>query len=134
MGLNDVKDKFGNWIDGKYREGKPTDYFKNLFEIANDYGFDNECHTVQTQDGYELNMFRIKDPRTPDNAPVIFLQHGIFGTAENWTSNSDLSPAFLLAKAGYDVWLGNSRGSKYSRSHLEFDPNTDGEFWDFSWQ
>jgi hypothetical protein len=73
MGLNDVKDKFGNWIDGKYREGKPEDYFKNLFEMANDYGYQNECHSVLTQDGYMLNMFRIKDPRTPDNAPVIFL-------------------------------------------------------------
>ena len=39
MGLNDVKDKFGNWIDEKYRKGKPDDYFKDLFEMAADYGF-----------------------------------------------------------------------------------------------
>ena len=89
---------------------------------------------METKDGYRLSVFRIKDPRTPDNAPVVFLQHGIFGTAENWTSNSDLSPAFILAKAGYDVWLGNSRGSKYSRLHKEHDPNTDAAYWDFSWQ
>lgn len=41
MGLDDVKDKFGNWVDEKYREGKPKDYFKDLFEIAADYGFEH---------------------------------------------------------------------------------------------
>jgi len=25
------------------------------------------------------------------------------------------APAFFLAKKGYDIWLGNYRGSKYSR-------------------
>jgi lysosomal acid lipase/cholesteryl ester hydrolase len=101
--------------------------------MASDYGFENECHTVTTGDDYMLNVFRIKDPRTPDDAPVVFLQHGIFGAAENWASNRELSPAFILAKAGYDVWLGNSRGSKYSRLHKTLDPNKDTEYWEFSW-
>jgi hypothetical protein len=33
------------------------------------------------------------------------------------------APAFVIAKSGYDVWLGNNRGNKYSRNHQSIDPN-----------
>lgn len=43
---------------------------------------------------------------------------------------ADVAPAFVLAEQGYDVWLGNNRGSKYSHAHLELDPHSR-EYWDF---
>lgn len=42
-------------------------------------------------------------------------------------------PPFVAVDAGYDAWLGNLRGNKYSRQHLTLDPDNDAEFWDFSY-
>jgi pimeloyl-ACP methyl ester carboxylesterase len=49
-------------------------------------------------------------------------------------TNGEKSPAYVMAKAGFDVWLGNSRGNKYSRRHKTLDPDTDKDFWQFSWE
>ncbi|CAG7825070.1 unnamed protein product, partial [Allacma fusca] len=36
-----------------------------------------------------------------------------------------------LIKSGYDVWLGNYRGTSYGRNHTYMSPNTR-QFWKFS--
>lgn len=38
---------------------------------------------------------------------------------------------FLLADAGYDLWLGNARGNTYSKRHISL-RHDDSRFWDFS--
>lgn len=47
--------------------------------------------------------------------------------------NKEKSPAYVAAKAGYDVWLGNNRGNLYSRGHEKLNPDKDfKEFFDYS--
>ena len=62
------------------------------------------------------------------------LQHGLADSAYCWVlHDTELSPAFVLARAGYDVWLGNSRGNPFSRKHATLNADHDKKkYFDFS--
>ena len=48
-----------------------------------------------------------------------------------WVANDpDKANAFTLSDAGYDVWMGNQRGSQYSLGHTEY-TRDQVEFWQF---
>jgi len=104
------------------------DGHKTVQQICVENGFQFETHTVTTEDGYILTIFRIPGligeaaPATPK--PVVFMQHGLMDAADAWVMNwPDVAPAFVTARAGYDVWLGNTRGNTYSRAHVKYDPD-----------
>ncbi|EDX05787.1 GD24350, partial [Drosophila simulans] len=98
-----------------------------------------EEHTVITYDDYILTIYRI--PSSPNRShlnragrrAVVFLQHGILSASDDWIINGpEASLAYMLADAGYDVWLGNARGNTYSRQHKHIHPDSS-DFWRFSW-
>ena len=120
--------------------GDTSDSKRTFEEICTENGFQFEIHEVTTEDGYELNVFRIpglvsKDAESNVTKPPVLFQHGILDSAYCWIINyADVAPAFVAARAGYDVWLGNSRGNTYSRANTQYDPDHDEKkFWDFSW-
>lgn len=131
-------------IDSVYRTmaapsiGEEPDVHRNATELISSKGYPVEEHIVQTKDGFLLTLIRIprgiKDKEgstTP--RPAILLHHGLLGSASDWVLNfPEQSLGFVLADAGYDVWLGNARGNKYSRRHVKLSP-TDSDFWKFSW-
>ena len=123
-------------------ETKPhekDDCHKSLLEMVTDYGYPIEKHFYETEDHYINCVHRISGPRgtkAVDNwskkRPVIIYQHGFLDSAALVCIDGLDSLAFMLADLGYDVWMNNTRGNRFSRQHLFYDPGIHKEFWNYS--
>lgn len=108
------------------------------------FGYTAEEHVLQTKDGYLLGIHRLawrkgeEDMKVNDGPasikkPVVYLHHGLLMNSEVWVCLTDAqrSLPFVLVDRGFDVWLGNNRGNKYSKKSIHYPP-TSIEFWNFS--
>jgi lysosomal acid lipase/cholesteryl ester hydrolase len=53
----------------------------------------------------------------------------------SYSGDSEKPFHLVLADEGYDVWIGNNRGTEYSQGHTSLDAagETAEEYWDFTW-
>lgn len=110
-------------------------------ELCSVWGYKFEEHVVLTKDGYLLGIHRLCTPKSarrnsigvPSSKPVVYLHHGLLMNSEVWIclTSADRSLAFALVEMGFDVWLGNNRGNKYSKKSIHHDPKSK-EFWNYS--
>ena len=106
---------------------------ENIEQMVSLFGYEIESRIVRTQDDYLLTIHRIKGKNRPSNGKVIYLHHGLLMCSEIWVTMIDKyqNLPFILYDLGYDVWLGNNRGNKYSQKHLFYNLNST-KYWDFS--
>jgi lysosomal acid lipase/cholesteryl ester hydrolase len=101
---------------------------------------------VQTADGYLLGIHRLPYKKGEEHQgvlasagpgscqkPVVYLHHGLLMNSEVWVciTEEERCLPFALVEQGYDVWLGNNRGNKYSKKSTRFSPAS-ADFWNFS--
>ncbi|KAK3122226.1 hypothetical protein QOZ80_8BG0666790 [Eleusine coracana subsp. coracana] len=100
-------------------------------------GYPCEEHQVTTEDGYILSLQRISRGRRRGagaraGQPVL-LQHGVLVDGLSWLlASPEESLAFVLADHGFDVWIANTRGTRWSRRHVSLDSSSR-LYWNWSW-
>lgn len=63
----------------------------------------------------------------------MFIQHGLTADSGCWFHSGAKSIPFILAEKGFNVFLGNNRGARYSRKHKTLDPTRDPKkYFDYS--
>ncbi|KAI1343185.1 Alpha/Beta hydrolase protein [Xylariaceae sp. FL0016] len=116
----------------------------DFVDLCATYGYTAEEHVVQTKDGYLLGLHRLawkkgEEDMKVNSGPasikkrVVYLHHGLLMNSEVFVSLTDEKRClpFVLVDHGFDVWLGNNRGNKYSKKSIKHSPTTT-EFWNFS--
>ena len=97
------------------------------------HGYLSESHTVLTADGFMLTMHRVVREFDRINERVALLHHGLLGSSDDWLLlGTHGALPYMLLENGFDVWLLNARGNRYSRTHTNKSIDRI-EYWDFSW-
>jgi len=104
--------------------------------LIRDHGYPVEEYTVETRDGYLITIHRIPYGRDANGSkekkrlPVLIM-HGFLECSEVWLPRGPKkSLPYVLADAGYEVWLGNVRGNRYGCKHVSLNTRSY-DFWKF---
>ncbi|KAL1834684.1 hypothetical protein ACET3Z_004335 [Daucus carota] len=104
--------------------GYPPDRSSICEDEALTKGYKCEDYDVITEDGYVLRLERFPqgqfNHRGRRNKPPVFIHH------------ADHALPFILLEAGFDVWVGNTRGTRFSRKHISENFTYSDDYWDFS--
>ena len=87
-----------------------------------------EEHRILTEDGYVISAWRVFRGGKVKRKPVL-IQHGLLDSSVTWlTPTWSNNIVRMLTDTGFEVWLGNNRGNKYSHGHSYLDARTDDQY------
>ncbi|EFX01858.1 triglyceride lipase-cholesterol [Grosmannia clavigera kw1407] len=116
----------------------------DFVELCRVFGYTAEEYVFSTKDGYLLGLHRLAWRRGEEDVKVndgprsvakrvIYMHHGLLMNSEVWVCATDARRClpFMLVERGFDVWLGNNRGNKYSKKSVNCSADSS-VFWNFS--
>ena len=110
-----------------------SEKFMNTTEIIIKYGYIPENFEITTEDGYILNLIRIiPRGKLPQTEVILFLP-GLVCSSDNFVVAKELSAPFYFSNLGYEIWLLNTRGDKYSLKHVYL-PTNSKAYWNFTYE
>ena len=123
----------------EFSEGHYGNY-ERFKSSCDKWGYEFKAYNTYTSDGWFLTVFRIvgskkKQDSKRHNKPILY-QHGSGGDSAALLKMSVLDKPWLfsLYDRGYDVWLGNNRGTEYSNARAGEGPETtQKEHWSFTY-
>ncbi|CAJ2630516.1 unnamed protein product [Trifolium pratense] len=125
-------------FDGGSTDPKPQPTLCD--ELILPAGYPCSEYVVQTKDGFLLGLQRVSSSSSArikngrERGPPVLLLHGLFMAGDAWFLNTpEQSLGFILADHGFDVWVGNVRGTRWSHGHISLSEKNK-NFWDWSWQ
>ncbi|EAL73071.1 hypothetical protein DDB_G0268964 [Dictyostelium discoideum AX4] len=127
-----------NFVQSEINTLFDPDFNLNISQFIQKHGYPVENHFATTKDGYIISLQRIPNGKKIINnnkklKASVILQHGLEDIGTTWViqENDYQSLGFILADEGYDVWISNVRGTRYSNKHLKYNVN-DVEYWNFT--
>ena len=109
------------------------DIFSNTTDILSDFGYITEVFDITTEDGYILNFVHVlPNSSNPLNQSIIMVP-GLMCSSDHFVTGKKSSPAFFLSNQGYDLWLLNFRGNKYSKGHINKSISKE-KYWNFTFE
>ncbi|XP_044761633.1 lipase member J-like [Coccinella septempunctata] len=89
-------------------------------------GFHHKTYQITTEDGYTISVEQMH--KTIKRKTPIIIGPGIYMNSLAFINRGNKSLAFFLANQGYQVWIINWRGTRFSRKHSYLSP-TDRNYW-----
>ncbi|BES98512.1 Hypothetical protein NTJ_11327 [Nesidiocoris tenuis] len=124
-----------------WEKGAKTQFTKNfsptsLKSMTEKAGFIYENFKLTTEDGYLINLNRIINPDSvnkKDKGFPLLLMNGFMMHSDAWVVQKEMDSniAFVFAALGYDVWLGDQRGTIRSTGHVNMSSDAHNQkYWD----
>ncbi|XP_023031607.1 lipase 1 isoform X1 [Drosophila willistoni] len=128
--LAELKWTYAGYLTDNFPQSVIEDGQLTTLQLLAKYKHPGESHDVTTEDKYILTMHRIPRPK----AKPVLLVHGLQDSSATWIlMGPESGLGYYLYANGYDVWMGNVRGNRYSRNHVKYNASADKAYWTFSW-